>query len=107
MQLALLTSALYAAVGVAQPGEPWTGPIVVVYGTDIYDTAHQFRVPDNGPALPVFRLAMIKSAYIESPAGASCTITGRESVWELVEGTDLIIDPPEHFTSISCRSAEE
>ena len=53
MQLALLTSALFVAMGFAQPGEPWTGPVVVVYGTDIYDHPHEFRVPDNGPAVRV------------------------------------------------------
>ena len=53
MQLALLTSALFVAMGFAQPGEPWTGPVVVVYGTDIYDHPHEFRVPDNGSAVRV------------------------------------------------------
>ncbi|KAL2112236.1 hypothetical protein VUR80DRAFT_8191 [Thermomyces stellatus] len=107
MRLTLVVSALFAAAGLAQPGEPWPGPFVMVYGTDIYDQTHPFRVPDEGPPLTIIRLAPMTSAYIDSPEGASCTITGRESVWELTEGDELIVDPPEHFTSIECWSPEE
>lgn len=53
MQLTLLVSALFAAVGAAQPGEPWPGPWVIVNGTDIYDQTHPFRVPDKGPPITI------------------------------------------------------
>lgn len=53
MRLTLVVSALFAAAGLAQPGEPWPGPFVMVYGTDIYDQTHPFRVPDKGPPLTI------------------------------------------------------
>lgn len=53
MQLTFLASALFAALGATQPGEPWPGPWVVVNTTDMYDESRLLRAPDKGPPIDI------------------------------------------------------